>query len=197
MEEAPPTEVVRDLAERARGRVHFEEDVLALSDDAYRVARRLTGSQQEAEDLVQEAYVRAFRSWQQFRPGTNLRAWLLRIVHNLAVDASRKRSRTPHTEPVEEGDYYLYHRLGAGTAPEESEQVLERLSQGGIVAALAALPQQYRETVVLVDLSDFSYQDAADILDVPIGTVMSRLHRGRRMLKTQLAQSLETGAVTS
>ena len=130
MEEAPPTEVVRDLAERARGRVHFEEDVLALSDDAYRVARRLTGSQQEAEDLVQEAYVRAFRSWQQFRPGTNLRAWLLRIVHNLAVDASRKRSRTPHTEPVEEGDYYLYHRLGAGTAPEESDQVLERLSQG-------------------------------------------------------------------
>jgi RNA polymerase sigma-70 factor (ECF subfamily) len=184
MEEAPPTEVARDLAERARGRVHFEEDVLALSDDAYRVARRLTGSQQEAEDLVQEAYVRAFRSWQQFRPGTNLRAWLLRIVHNLAVDASRKRSRTPHTEPVEEGDYYLYHRLGAGTAPEETDQVLERLSQGGI------------DTVVLVDLADFSYQDAADILDVPIGTVMSRLHRGRRMLKTQLAQSLETGAVS-
>jgi len=74
--------------------------------------------------------------------------------------------------------------------------VLERLSQGGIVSALASLPPQYRETVVLVDLSDFSYQDAADILDVPIGTVMSRLHRGRRMLKTALAQSLETGAVS-
>jgi RNA polymerase sigma-70 factor (ECF subfamily) len=74
--------------------------------------------------------------------------------------------------------------------------VLERLSQGGIVSALASLPQQYRDTVVLVDLADFSYQDAADILDVPIGTVMSRLHRGRRMLKTLLAQSLEPGAVT-
>src|ERR1700712_2608157 len=168
MEEAPPTEVVRDLAERARGRVHFEEDVLALSDDAYRVARRLTGSQQEAEDLVQEAYVRAFRSWQQFTPGTNLRAWLLRIVHNLAIDASRKRARTPQTEPVEEGDYYLYNRLGGTQAPDESEAALERLSQGNVVSALAALPHQYRDTVVLVDLAEFSYQDAADILDVPI-----------------------------
>jgi len=185
------------LATEARDRVRFEEEALGLSDQVYRVARHLASSREEADDLVQETYARAFRSWRSYTPGTNLRAWLLRIVHNLAVDASRKRARTPHTEPVEEGDYYLYHRLGAGTAPEESEQVLERLSQGGIVTALASLPQQYRETVVLVDLSDFSYQDAADILDVPIGTVMSRLHRGRRMLKTQLAQSLETGAVPS
>ncbi len=194
MEEAPSTEVVRDLAERARGRVHFEEDVLALSDDAYRVARRLTGSQQEAEDLVQEAYVRAFRSWQQFRPGTNLRAWLLRIVHNLAVDAGRKRQRTPQMEPVEESDYYLYQRMGGTSTPEEADSVVERLSQGGVVSALAALPQPYRDAVVLVDLADFSYQDAADILDVPIGTIMSRLHRGRRMLKTELAQTIENTA---
>jgi RNA polymerase sigma-70 factor (ECF subfamily) len=182
---------VRDLATRARDRVRFEEDALALADDAYRVARRLTGSAAEAEDLVQEAYVRAFRSWEQYRPGTNLRAWLLRIVHNLAIDASRKRARTPQTEPVEEGDYYLYNRLGATQAPDESEAALERLSQGNVVSALAALPHQYRDTVVLVDLAEFSYQDAADILDVPIGTVMSRLHRGRRMLKTRLAETLD------
>jgi RNA polymerase sigma-70 factor (ECF subfamily) len=182
---------VRDLATRARDRVRFEEDALALADDAYRVARRLTGSATEAEDLVQEAYVRAFRSWEQYRPGTNLRAWLLRIVHNLAIDASRKRARTPQTEPVEEGDYYLYNRLGATQPPDESEAALERLSQGNVVSALAALPHQYRDTVVLVDLAEFSYQDAADILDVPIGTVMSRLHRGRRMLKTRLAETLD------
>jgi RNA polymerase sigma-70 factor, ECF subfamily len=182
---------VRDLAARARDRVRFEEDALALADDAYRVARRLTQSAAEAEDLVQEAYVRAFRSWEQYTPGTNLRAWLLRIVHNLAIDASRKRARTPQTEPVEEGDYYLYNRLGATQAPDESEAALERLSQGNVVSALAALPHQYRDTVVLVDLAEFSYQDAADILDVPIGTVMSRLHRGRRMLKTRLAESLD------
>jgi len=185
---------VRDLATRARDRVRFEEDALALADDAYRVARRLTQSATEAEDLVQEAYVRAFRSWEQYRPGTNLRAWLLRIVHNLAIDASRKRARTPQTEPVEEGDYYLYNRLGGTQAPDESEVALERLSQGNVVSALAALPHQYRDTVVLVDLAEFSYQDAADILDVPIGTVMSRLHRGRRMLKTSLAETLDDPA---
>jgi RNA polymerase sigma-70 factor (ECF subfamily) len=189
--DASDSAAVRDLATRARDRVHFEEDALALTDDAYRVARRLTQSATEAEDLVQEAYVRAFRSWQQYRPGTNLRAWLLRIVHNLAIDASRKRARTPQTEPVEEGDYYLYNRLGGVAAPDESEAALERLSQGNVVSALAALPHQYRDTVVLVDLAEFSYQDAADILDVPIGTVMSRLHRGRRMLKTSLAESLD------
>src|SRR3954452_4732338 len=189
--DAPSSEAVRGLAARARDRVRFEEDALALADDAYRVARRLTQSATEAEDLVQEAYVRAFRAWEQFTPGTNLRAWLLRIVHNLAIDASRKRARTRQTEPVEEGDYSPYNRLGATPAPEESDAVLERLSQGGVVTALAALPHQYRDTVVLVDLAEFSYQDAADILDVPIGTVMSRLHRGRRMLKTKLAQSLD------
>ena len=179
---------------RARDRVRFEEDALAYAADAYRVARRLTGSTEAAEELVQDAYVRAFRSWGQYTPGTNLRAWLLRIVHNLAVDAGRKRQRTPQMEPVEESDYYLYQRMGGTSTPEEADTVVERLSQGGVVSALAALPQPYRDAVVLVDLADFSYQDAADILDVPIGTIMSRLHRGRRMLKTELAQTIENTA---
>jgi RNA polymerase sigma-70 factor (ECF subfamily) len=184
----------RDLAVRARDRVRFEEDALGYADDAYRVARRLTGSTAAAEDLVQDAYVRAFRSWEQYTRGTNLRAWLLRIVHNLAVDAGRKRQRTPQMEPVEESDYYLYQRMGGTATPEEADTVVERLSQGGVVSALAALPQPYRDAVVLVDLADFSYQDAADILDVPIGTIMSRLHRGRRMLKTELAQTIDDTA---
>jgi RNA polymerase sigma-70 factor (ECF subfamily) len=181
----------RGVAEQARDRVRFEEEALALADDAYRVARRLTGSQQEAEDLVQEAYTRAFRSWRQYRPGTNLRAWLLRIVHNLAIDAGRRRSRTPQMDPVEESDYYLYQRMRGDGPPDETESVVDRLSQNRVVSALAGLPEQYRNTVVLVDLADFSYQEAADILDVPIGTVMSRLHRGRRLLKSELARGLE------
>ena len=140
---------------------------------------------------MQEAYVRAFRSWEQYRPGTNLRAWLLRIVHNLAIDASRKRARRRRPSPSRKGTTTSTTGSGRAQAPDESEAALERLSQGNVVSALASLPHQYRDTVVLVDLAEFSYQDAADILDVPIGTVMSRLHRGRRMLKTSLAETLD------
>ena len=179
-----------DIAERARDRVRFEEEALGLADDVWRVARRLARDQSAAEDLVQEAYSRAFRSWRSYQPGTNLRAWLLRIVHNLAIDQARRRKRAPESEPLEEGDYYLYNRLeegaGGGETP-PTERLIERLSQAPVVGALSELPPNYREVVVLVDLADFTYQDAADILGIPIGTVMSRLHRGRRILKTQLA----------
>src|ERR687886_775918 len=116
----------------------------------YLRARHLVGSREEAEDLMQEAYARAFRSWRSFRPGTNLRAWLLRILTNLNIDRGRRLQRTPGLEPLEEGD-------------------------------------DFRDVVVLVDIGDFSYADAAQILDIPIGTVMSRLHRGRRILKKELA----------
>ncbi len=179
------------IAEGARDRVRFEEDALALADDVWRVARRLARDQSAAEDLVQDAYSRAFRSWRSFQPGTNLRAWLLRIVHNLAIDQARRRKRAPDAEPLEEGDYYLYNRLEQGAAGGETpptERLVEKLSQAPVVNALSELPPNFREVVVLVDLADFTYQDAADILGIPIGTVMSRLHRGRRILKTQLAE---------
>jgi RNA polymerase sigma-70 factor (ECF subfamily) len=176
-------------ADRPPERIRFEEDLLELADDAWRVARRLSRDPAEAEDLVQEAYVRAIRSWRSYEPGTNLRAWLLRIVHNLAIDNARRRQRAPEPEPLEEGDYYLYNRLdGADANGAEIDQLIERLSQGPVLDALAALPQNFREVVVLVDLGDFSYQEAADALEIPIGTVMSRLHRGRRALKTALAE---------
>jgi RNA polymerase sigma-70 factor (ECF subfamily) len=175
--------------DRPPERVRFEEDLLELADDAWRVARRLSRDPAEAEDLVQEAYVRAIRSWRSYEPGTNLRAWLLRIVHNLAIDNARRRQRAPEPEPLEEGDYYLYTRLdGADGNGAEIDQLIERLSQGPVLDALASLPQNFREVVVLVDLGDFSYQEAADALQIPIGTVMSRLHRGRRALKTALAE---------
>jgi RNA polymerase sigma-70 factor (ECF subfamily) len=153
------------------------------------VARRLVSTREEAEDLMQETYARAFRAWRSYTPGTNLRAWLLRILTNLNIDRGRKQQRSPDLQPLEEGDYYLYNRLEeAGREPNvDQERVDERLSQDEVVAALTAVPHDFRDVIVLVDIGDFSYADAAQILEIPIGTVMSRLHRGRRILKRELA----------
>ena len=189
MSEAQSTAGARRIAEEARDRVRFEEEVLELSEQVYRVARRLVGTKEEAEDLVQETYARAFRSWRSYTPGTNLRAWLFRILTNLNIDRGRRQQRTPDTQPMEESDYYLYNRLEANGAADDEARVVERLSQDSIVTALSSVPHNYRDVVVLVDIGDFSYGDAAQILDVPIGTVMSRLHRGRRILKQALAES--------
>ena len=179
----------RRLAQDARDRVRFEEEALELSDQVYRVARRLVGSREEAEDLMQETYARAFRSWRGYTPGTNLRAWLLRILTNLNIDRGRRQQRAPDVQPLEEGDYFLYNKLEESTRDSnvDEERVVERLSQDDIVSALSAVPHDFRDVVVLVDIGDFSYQDAAQILDIPVGTVMSRLHRGRRVLKRELA----------
>jgi RNA polymerase sigma-70 factor, ECF subfamily len=180
----------RRLATEARDRVRFEEEALGLADQVYRVARRLVGTREEAEELVQETYARAFRSWRSYSHGTNMRAWLLRILTNLNLDRGRRVQRTPDTQPLEEGDYYLANKVAAAEGEQalEQERVVERLSQTGVVDALSDLPHDFRDVVVLVDIGDFSYADAAQILDVPIGTVMSRLHRGRRLLKQQLAE---------
>jgi RNA polymerase sigma-70 factor, ECF subfamily len=181
----------RQLATDARDRVRFEEEALDLSDQVYGVARRLVPSREEAEDLVQETYARAFRSWRSFQPGTNLRAWLFRILTNLNIDRGRKVQRTPDLQPLEESDYFLYNKLeeSGGDGTPDQRRVVERLSQNEAVTALADLPHDFRDVVLLVDLADFTYSDAAQILDIPIGTVMSRLHRGRRMLKGALATS--------
>ncbi len=152
-------------------------------------SRDASSSREEAEDLVQETYARAFRSWRSYTPGTNLRAWLMRILTNLNIDRGRREQRSPDMQPMEEGDYYLYNRLEQAGGAEDEERVVERLSQDSIVEALASVPHDFRDVIVLVDIGDFSYQEAAQILDVPIGTVMSRLHRGRRVLKGELAES--------
>jgi len=144
---------------------------------------------------VQDTYARAFRAWQQYQPGTNLRAWLLRILTNLNIDRGRRAQRSPDLQPLEEGDYFLYNKLES-TMPDENpdeERVIERLSQNSVVDALADVPHDFRDAIVLVDIGEFSYADAAQILDVPIGTIMSRLHRGRRILKQRLAELAVTG----
>jgi len=188
--EPEPAVDARRIAAQARDRVRFEEEALDLADQVYRVARRLVGSREEAEDLVQETYARAFRSWRSYTPGTNMRAWLLRILTNLNVDRGRRIQRTPQTQPLEESDYYLANKLASSAGEEvlEQDQVVERLSQDSVVHALADISPQFRDVVVLVDIGDFSYADAAEILDIPMGTVMSRLHRGRRALKQRLAE---------
>src|ERR1700675_3920850 len=186
--------VARRVASEARDRVRFEEEALELSDQVFRVARRLVNSREEAEDLVEDPYARAFRPWQQYQPGTNLRAWLLRILTNLNIDKGRRQQRTPETQPLEEGDYFLYNRLES-TMPDENpdeERVIERLSQNSVVEALAEVPHYFRDVLVLVDIGEFSYAEAAQILDIPVGTVMSRLHRGRRILKQHLAEKAVT-----
>jgi RNA polymerase sigma-70 factor (ECF subfamily) len=180
----------RRIATEARDRVRFEEEALALADQVYRVARRFVTTREEAEDLVQDTYARAFRSWQSYTPGTNLRAWLLRILTNLNVDRGRRLQRRPDEMPLEENDYYLANKVAesAGEQVLDQDRVVERLSQDSIVTALSSLPDDFRDVVILVDIGDFSYADAAQILDIPIGTVMSRLHRGRRLLKSRLAE---------
>ena len=186
----PEAEAGRRIASEARERVRFEEEALELADQVYRVARRMVGTREEAEELVQDTYARAFRSWKSFTPGTNMRAWLLRILTNLNTDRGRKLQRTPDLQPLEESDYFLANKLAAADGEQalDQERVVERLSQGGVVDALAGLPHDFRDVVVLVDLGEFSYAEAAQILGVPIGTVMSRLHRGRRILKQTLAE---------
>ncbi|HEV7134234.1 MAG TPA: sigma-70 family RNA polymerase sigma factor [Gaiellaceae bacterium] len=178
------------LAAEARDRVRFEEEALGLSDQVYRVARHLANSREEADDLVQETYARAFRSWRSYTPGTNLRAWLLRILTNLNIDRGRRSQRAPQMQPLEANDYYLYDKLAESDGQTDEDRVVERLSQDDIVGALAEVPHDFRDVIVLVDIGDFSYQDAAQILGIPIGTVMSRLHRGRRILKRELADSV-------
>jgi RNA polymerase sigma-70 factor, ECF subfamily len=174
-------------ATAGRDRTPFEEEALTHAEQLYRIALRLTGSPQSAEDLVQDTYLRAFRAWQSYKPGTNLAAWLATIMRNANLDELRRQSRRPVQEPLDDdGDYYLYNRL-AEAGPQPQDEVLARLGSRAILSALTDVPENFREVVVLVDVGDFSYAEAAGILEIPIGTVMSRLYRGRRLLKRALA----------
>ncbi len=188
------TAVAQQTPADAPERAPFEEEALTHADQLYRIALRLSGSPQTAEELVQETYLRALRAWESYRPGTNLAAWLATILRNVYLDEARKQSRRPAVEVLDdESEYFLYDQLAGETPPQTHEVVLNRLSGEAILDAIANLPENFREAVVLVDVGDFSYQDAAEILDVPIGTVMSRLHRGRRLLKRALAEQIPGG----
>ena len=176
----------------------FEEEALPLLPGLYRGALRLTRNPADAEDLVQEAYLRAYRGFHQFEPGTNLKAWLYRILTNSFINTYRKKQREPQTVPDEDiEDWYLYNRL-AREAPDSSAEavVLESMPDEDVRGALEGLAEQYRAAVLLADVEGFSYKEIAEILEIPIGTVMSRLHRGRKALEKALWEKVrERGLV--
>ena len=166
----------------------FEEEALPLLSGMYSAAYRLTNNRADAEDLVQETYLRAYRGFAQFRPGTNLKAWLYRILMNTFINSYRKRQREPQTVPDEDiEDWYLYSKMAEeGLEPSAETAVIESLPDEDVQEALASLPEQFRVAVLLADVEGFSYKEIAEITGVPIGTVMSRLHRGRKALEKRL-----------
>jgi RNA polymerase sigma-70 factor (ECF subfamily) len=177
----------------------FERDVLPLLPNLYSAALRLTRNPSDAEDLVQETYLRAFRGFSGFEEGTNLRAWMYRILTNTFINAYRKKQREPITVQDEDiEDWYLYDKLGeSGVEASAEAAVLERIPDEDVQKALEALPEGFRLAVILADIEGFSYKEIARILDIPMGTVMSRLHRGRRALEKALWETVrERGLVT-
>jgi len=171
----------------------FEAGVLAQLDSLYRTALRLTHNQQEAEDLVQETMLKAFRFARTFQPGTNLRAWLFRILNTSAINRYRKQATHPVTTPLPEGeDFYLYNRIRDMSGQELStgaeEEVLSKYLDEDVYKALNDLPLNFRMPVILADIEGMSYKEIAEALQIPIGTVMSRISRGRRQLQQSLWQ---------
>lgn len=169
-------------------RANFERDAMVFMDQLYAAALRMTRNPADAEDLVQEAYLRAYRGYEGFEEGTNLRAWLFRILTNSYINIYRKKQRRPdETEFGDTDDLYVYRGIDAGGLGRSAEdQLLDAVTDAEIVSALEALPDQYRLAVLLADVEGFAYKEIAEILDIPIGTVMSRLHRGRKRLQQLL-----------
>jgi len=170
-------------------RDRFERDVLPMLPSLYGAALRMTRNPADAEDLVQDTYLRAFRGFASFREGTNLKAWLYRILTNSFINTYRKRQREPQTVegPDDLDEWYLFDRLGARSVEGSAEdQVLEQLPDDEVKGALESLPENFRLPVLLADVEGFSYKEIAEIMDTPIGTVMSRLHRGRKALEKAL-----------
>lgn len=172
-----------------KGRKLFEQQALEHIDALYGTALRLTGSRDSAEDLVQDTYVRALRFWTKFDPGTNLRAWLFRMMFNLFINQYRRTKRGREiSEGHEQSDLRVQvlpdEHLAPTSTPEEF--FFERLLSDDVVEAISDLTPDFKMVVLLADINGFSYKQIADILSIPVGTVMSRLHRGRRMLREKL-----------
>jgi len=169
----------------------FSEQAMEFMPQLYTAALRMTRNPADAEDLVQETYLKAYRGFGGFQDGTNLKAWLYKILTNTFINSYRSKKRRPEQTDLDEvEDLYLYRRLGglegatAGRSAEE--EVLDLFTESEIKDAMEALPEQFRLAVLLADVEEFSYKEIAEILDVPIGTVMSRLHRGRKALQKTL-----------
>jgi RNA polymerase sigma-70 factor (ECF subfamily) len=169
----------------------FTASAMEYMPSLYSAALRMTRNPADAEDLVQETYLRAYRGFGSFQEGTNLKAWLYRILTNTFINRYRAAQRRPDETDLDEvEDFYLYRRLGglegARASRSAEDELLDVLTEDEVREAVESLPEQFRLAVLLADVEGFSYKEIAEILDVPIGTVMSRLHRGRRALQKRL-----------
>ena len=167
------------------------EEAMPLMDGLYSAAMRMTRNAADAEDLVQETYLKAFNAYERFETGTNLKAWMYRILTNSYINAYRKKQRRPDESDIDNiEDLYLYRRLGGAESAVLSrsaeDELLEMFGEDEVKLALEDLPEHYRMPILLADVEGFSYKEIAKILDVPIGTVMSRLHCGRKQLQKRL-----------
>ena len=179
----------------------FAEQAMEHMDSLYAGALRMTRNPADAEDLVQETYLKAYRGFEGFEEGTNLKAWLFRILTNTYINRYRQQKRRPdETDLAEVEDFYLYRRLGgideARISKSAEDTLLELFTDDEVKVALESLPDTFRMAVLLADVEGFAYKEIAEILDIPIGTVMSRLHRGRKALQKSLYEfAVERGLV--
>ncbi|MFZ4812081.1 MAG: sigma-70 family RNA polymerase sigma factor [Ilumatobacteraceae bacterium] len=180
-------------------RATFASEAMEFAPQLYSAAMRMTHNSADAEDLVQETYLRAYRSYASFEAGTNLRAWLFRILTNTFINAYRAKQRRPQeTDLADVEDLYIYKRLPVLAASRSAEdQLFDLFTDDEVKEALEALPENFRLPVLLADVQDFSYKEIAEILDIPIGTVMSRLHRGRKAMQKRLVDYAQARGLAS